>query len=201
MHKICKMRFLVLFLLCCNFSQAQKLSRIELLDAISSDFCNEVTALNEQISNEGLLGIYMLKSIGKYQDEVTYYFGKDFFSGQSGFDGIGEELGVHLALKCPDIFTELFERDSTEIKMDYLSVSGKLIKIQRKEFLTFTLKESTGKTHDFILLNNFDTSYLLTDNILKTNDEIEVSYYVSEIYNAKIGKYVNYNIVTYIEKI
>lgn len=201
MRKIYKMRALILFLFCCNFAQAQKLTKIELLDAISEDFCNQVSDLDVKITNEGMLGIYMLKSIGKYQDEVTYHFGEDFFSDKSGIHGIGEELGMHLVLKCPHVFADFFESDTTEIETSYLSISGKLSKIQKGEFLTFTIKEPTGKNFEFILLNNFETAYLLTDGILKNNDKIQVSYYVSEIYNAKIGRYINYNIVSYIEKI
>src|SRR5690606_2661874 len=131
---------------------------------------------------------------------VTYHFGEDFFSGKDGISTVGEELGMHMALKCPELFTEFFDYSSNENEIVYQSISGRLNKIKKDEFLTFIVKEPSGKSHEFMLLNSFETSYLLTDDILKTNDEIEVYYYVSEIYNAKINRYVNYNIVTYIEK-
>ena len=194
------MRFLVLFLLCCNFSQAQKLSRIELLDAISNDICSEITTKNIKVINESILGVQMIKSLMNYKEDVVFYFGKDYFINEKVMQTLGEEIGTHLGIKCPEIFLDIIDFEETTEAFNYLAVNGKLSKVQKNEFLTFTIKEPSGKTHEFLLLSSFETSYLLTDNILKINDEIEVSYYVSEIYNAKIGRYVNYNIVTYIEK-
>jgi len=194
------MRFLVLFLLCCNFSQAQKLSRIELLDAISNDICSEITTKNIKVVNENVLGVQMIKSLMNYKEDVVFYFGKDYFINEKVMVTLGEEIGTHLGIKCPEIFLDIIDSQDPTEAFNYLAVNGKLSKVQKNEFLTFTIKEPSGKTYEFLLLSSFETSYLLTDNILKINDEIEVSYYVSEIYNAKIGRYVNYNIVTYIEK-
>ena len=194
------MRFLFLFLLCCNFSQAQKLSRIELLDAISNDICSEITTKNIKVVNENVLGVQMIKSLMNYKEDVVFYFGKDYFINEKVMVTLGEEIGTHLGIKCPEIFLDIIDSQDPTEAFNYLAVNGKLSKVQKNEFLTFTIKEPSGKTYEFLLLSSFETSYLLTDNILKINDEIEVSYYVSEIYNAKIGRYVNYNIVTYIEK-
>lgn len=194
------MRFLVLFLLCCNFSQAQKISKIELLDAISNDICSEITTKNIKVINESILGVQMIKSLMNYKEDVVFYFGKDYFINEKVMVTLGEEIGTHLGIKCPEIFLDIIDFDETTVDISYLAVKGKLSKIHNNEFMTFTIKEPSGKTHEFLLLSSFETSYLLTDSILKINDEIEVSYYVSEIYNAKIGRYVNYNIVTYIEK-
>lgn len=200
MHRIYKMRFLVLFLLCCNFSQAQKLSRIELLDAISNDICSEIATKNIKVINENVLGVQMIKSLMNYKEDVVFYFGQDYFINEKVMETLGEEIGTHLGIKCPEIFLDIIDVEEAADIFNYITVKGKLSKIQNNEFMTFTIKETTGKTHEFMLLSSFETAYLLTDNILKANDEIEVSYYVSEIYNAKIGRYINYNIVTYIEK-
>lgn len=194
------MRFLVLFLLCCNFSQAQKLSRIELLDAISNDICSEIATKNIKVINENVLGVQMIKSLMNYKEDVVFYFGQDYFINEKVMETLGEEIGTHLGIKCPEIFLDIIDVEEAADIFNYMTVKGKLSKIQNNEFITFTIKETTGKTYEFMLLSSFETAYLLTDNILKANDEIEVSYYVSEIYNAKIGRYINYNIVTYIEK-
>lgn len=183
--------------MCFNFSQAQKLSRIELLDAISNDICSDIITNNIKVVNENVLGVQMMKSLLNYKEDVVFYFGSDYFTNQTIMQSLGEEIGMHLGIKCPEIFLDFNETTET---LNYLTVKGKLSKVQKNEFLTFTINEPSGKTHEFLLLSSFETSYLLTDNILKVNDEIEVTYYVSEIYNAKIERYVNYNIVTYIEK-
>lgn len=194
------MKVLILFLLCFNFANAQKLTKIELLDVISTDICNEITTKNIKVVNENVLGVQMIKVLLKHKEDVVFYFGADYFTNETVMSTLGEEIGMHLGLKCPEIFLDFIDFEETTVDISYLTVKGKLSKINTNEFLTFTIKEPSGKSHEFMLLSSFETSYLLTDKILKTDDEIEVSYYVSEIYNAKIGRYINYNIVTYIEK-
>ena len=80
------------------------------------------------------------------------------------------------------------------------SVVGKYFQAKSEQFVTFSIKEASGKTVEFILLNNFDNSFLLTENILKSNDEIEVFYYELEMFDAKIKRFVTYKIVSDIIK-
>lgn len=194
------MRFILFFLLCTNFANAQKLSKIELLDTISTDICNEIATKNIKVLNENILGVQMIKALMKHKEDVVFYFGEDYFINEEVMKTLGEEIGTHLGIKCPEIFLDLINAEETAEIFNFLTVRGKFNKIISDDFLTFTIKETTGKSHEFLLLDSFETSYLLTDKLLKANDEIEVSYYVSEIYNAKIGRFINYNIVTYIEK-
>ena len=79
-------------------------------------------------------------------------------------------------------------------------ISGKVIEIKSDQFLSFSIKEESGKTNQFILLNNFDNSFLLTDKILKANDSVDVSYYESEIFDSKLGKFLTFKILTDIIK-
>jgi len=195
------MKALILFLLCCNFAQAQKLTKIEFLDAVSSDICNEITIKNIKVVNENILGVQLIKALANYKSEVTTFYGVDYFVNPNIMESLGEDVGMHLGLKCPEIFLDLLEEQETLIENDNFTVTGKLNKVVKNEFLTFTIKEPSGKSFEFILLNSFETSYLLTDEILKNNDNIQITYYISELYNAKIGRYINYNVVTYIEKI
>ena len=104
--------------------------------------------------------------------------------------------------KCPTIFKFMLD-DEEEVATDEseeLSVSGKVSEIKTEQFITFVVKEATGKTNQFILLSNFDNAFLLTDKVLKATDEVDVTYYEMELYDAKLGKFVSYKIVTDIIK-
>lgn len=196
------MKGFILFLLCCNIAQAQKLSKIELLDEISANICTEITAKKIKVTNENVLGVLMIKALMQHKDDVVFYFGKDYFTNENTMQAIGEEIGLHLGIKCPEIFLDIIEFEEQNQVSSSFVVSGKISKLNRShEFFTFSIQEPSGKLFEFILLHNFETSYLLTDDILKNNDNVEVTYYISELYNAKFGRYINYNIVTYIEKI
>ena len=80
------------------------------------------------------------------------------------------------------------------------SITGSFFQIKSEQFITFSIKESSGRTVEFILLNNFDNSFLLTENLLKSNDTVEVVYYELEMFDAKIKKFVTYKIVSDILK-
>lgn len=183
---------------------AQKLSKIDLLTAVADNICNEIAEKDIEIKSEFTMGVYMLKAVNKYKEDIEHYYGKNYITNEEVMSTMGEDVGMYLGLKCPEIFEHLFVDEEKEAEYfeetAYVQITGKFQKTVKNQFLSFIIKEETGKTHEFLFLNSFETSYLLTDNLLSLNDEIEVTYYVSEIYDAKIGKFVNYNIVSYLEK-
>ncbi|WKW46819.1 hypothetical protein P3875_01720 [Myroides sp. JBRI-B21084] len=185
-----------------QIAAAQKLSKIDLLSAVADNICSEVIEKKVEIKSEFTMGVYMLKAVNLYKDDIEHYYGKNYVANKEVMHTMGEEIGMYLGLKCPEIFEyfALNQEDETFEETAYLQVTGKFHKTIKNQFLSFVVKEDSGKTHEFLFLHSFDTSFLLTDNLLNANDKIEVTYYVSEIYDAKIGKFVNYNIVSYIEK-
>jgi hypothetical protein len=122
-------------------------------------------------------------------------------------EALGRDVGLQMVTKCPSflklVMENMDEEDNEtveEVVEDEPSITGKFFQIKSEQFITFTVKETSGKTVEFILLNNFDNSFLLTENILKTNDVIDVYYYELEMFDAKIKKFVTYKIVSDIIK-
>jgi hypothetical protein len=115
---------------------------------------------------------------------------------------LGYDVGKKMGSKCPTIFKFMLdeEEEAAPDESEELSVSGKVSEIKTEQFITFVVKEATGKTNQFILLSNFDNAFLLTDKVLKATDEVDVTYYEMELYDAKLGKFVSYKIVTDIIK-
>ena len=116
---------------------------------------------------------------------------------------LGYEIGKKMGLKCPTVFKFMLEdeaNDVVEVDSEDLMLSGKIAEIKSEQFLTFIVKEESGKNNQFILLSSFDNAFLLTDKVLKATDAVDVVYYEMELFDAKLGKFVSYKIVTDIIK-
>jgi len=192
-------KFLAITFFICNIASAQKLSKVDLLSAVADEICKEVADKEVEIKSEFTMGVYMLKAINKHKDDIEHYYGKNYIGNDEVMRTIGEETGVYLGLKCPEIFEHFIYEDESDSEVEIKTITGSISKINTERFLTFILQEDSGKKHEFILLYDFETAYLLTDSLIKVKDKIEVSYYTYEIYDTKVGKFINYNIVSYIQ--
>ena len=205
------MKKVILLLFITQSLFAQKLTKEQLISKISEGTCQCIT--KKEITKENLeltLGLCMLEDFNKYEKDIEKYYGKNVIADESKMESLGRDVGMHMATKCPSFLKLIMDNvddddeDSDEAieAVDEVepSVAGKFFQSKSEQFVTFSVKETSGKTVDFILLNNFDNSFLLTENILKSNDEIEVYYYELEMFDAKIKKFVTYKIVSDIIK-
>ncbi|WP_264558663.1 hypothetical protein [Flavobacterium sp. N2270] len=204
------MKKIILLLLITQSVFAQKLSKEQLITKISEGTCECIT--KKEITKENLeltLGLCMLEDFNKYEKDIEKYYGKNVISDDSKMEALGRDVGVQMATKCPSflklIMDSVGDDDGDDEEIEAVeeiepSVVGKYFQAKSEQFVTFSIKEASGKTVEFILLNNFDNSFLLTENILKSNDEIEVFYYELEMFDAKIKKFVTYKIVSDIIK-
>ena len=121
-------------------------------------------------------------------------------------EALGRDVGIQMATKCPSFLKMVMDNmdDEEDVEEEMIeeepSMTGSFFQIKSEQFITFSIKESSGRTVEFILLNNFDNSFLLTENLLKSNDIVEVVYYELEMFDAKIKKFVTYKIVSDILK-
>ena len=109
-----------------------------------------------------------------------------------------DEIISDFSKKDTTISTEVVEE---EIVNEDLNVSGVLIESKIESYLTIVVKEDSGRINTFILLNNFDNSFLITDKVLLTNDKVKVYYYINELYDFKLNKFMTYKIITNITKL
>jgi len=197
---------LSVLLLTFSLSFGQKLSKAQLDDKLGESACacaSEGDLTRENV--EMTLGLCILQAINKYEKDVEKHYGKGVVTNDAKMEELGYNIGAKMGLKCPTIFKYMLENDTdndTEemVEEEYASISGKVFEIKSEQFITFSVKETSGKKHDFILLNNFDNAFLLTDKVLKANDNVEVSYYELEFFDAKLGKFISYSILTDIIK-
>ena len=186
---------------------AQKLTKEQLISKISEGTCDCIT--KKEITKENLemtLGLCMLEDFNKYEKDIEKYYGKNVISDESKMEALGRDVGIQMATKCPSFLKMVIDNmdDEEDVEEEMIeeepSMTGSFFQIKSEQFITFSIKESSGRTVEFILLNNFDNSFLLTENLLKSNDIVEVVYYELEIFDAKIKKFVTYKIVSDILK-
>ncbi len=205
MLKIYNMKKIVLLLLLIgNISIAQKLTKEQLADKLADKACEcagkqEITKDNFELT----LGICLLEGINIFEKDVEKHYGKDIISDDKKMEELGYDIGKKMGLKCPTVFKFMLDDESSSEAVESdpdLLVSGKVSEIRFDQFITFIVKEDSGKNNQFILLSSFDNAFLLTDKVLKIADAVEVSYYEMELFDAKLGKFVTYKIVTDIIK-
>lgn len=200
-------KLLLLILLTSSSIFAQKLTKEQLTDKMSDLSCE--CASKQEITKDNMemtLGLCILEAMNKYEKDVEKYYGKNVITDDKKMEELGYDIGLKMGTKCPTIFSFMMDDSGDGGQEEYIEeepdamISGKLTEIKSEQFLTFSVKEASGKNNQFILLSGFDNAFLLTDKVLKTNDSLEVSYYELELFDAKLAKFVTYKVVTDIIK-
>ena len=197
-------KIVLLLVLVGNITFAQKLTKDQLTDKLADKACDCVN--KQEITKENFeltIGICLLEGINAFEKDVEKYYGKNVISNDEKMEELGTNIGAKMGLKCPTVFKFMLDEEADEAVADEaedLILSGKIAEIKSEQFLTFIVKEESGKTNQFILLSSFDNAFLLTDKVLKATDAVDVTYYEMELFDAKLGKFVSYKIVTDITK-
>ena len=198
-------KVLLLLILVGNVAFAQKLTKDQLSDKLAEKACE--CAEKQELTKESFeltIGICLLEGINAYEKDVEKHNGKNVISNDKKMEELATNIGARMGLKCPAVFKFMLDEESGEVEevvdAEELTISGKISEIKSEQFITFIVKEDSGKTNQFILLSSFDNAFLLTDKVLKASDAVDVVYYEMELFDAKLGKFVSYKIVTDIIK-
>ena len=198
-------KIIIFFILVGNVTFAQKLTKDQLSDKLAEKACDcagkqEITKENFELT----IGICLLECISSYEKDVEKHYGKNVISNDEKMEELAINIGARMGLKCPAIFKFMLDEEAGDVEevvdAEDLTISGKISEIKSEQFITFIVKEDSGKTNQFILLSSFDNAFLLTDKVLKASDAVDVVYYEMELFDAKLGKFVSYKIVTDIIK-
>jgi len=195
------------FLLCATaFAQTKKDS---VLKVIAGEVCTELSANNPSFKNkEDLsvdLGLAIMPSFVKHQDELKEFFDADITNG-AAMEDFGKQVGMRLMTDCPhflamfkdnkDAFTEL--ADASSGKKEYSGVvSGTLIKIVPGDFTYFIVKNKNGKSEKIWWQEYFNGAEKITTSNL--NKPIKVSFIEKDIYNATLKDYIKQKIAAAVE--
>ncbi|HBD27217.1 hypothetical protein [Flavobacterium sp.] len=198
-------KVLLLLILVGNVAFAQKLTKDQLSDKLAESACactekQELTKENFELT----IGICLIEGINAYEKDVEKHYGKNVISNDKKMEELATNIGARMGLKCPAVFKFMLDEETGDAEevadAEELTISGKISEIKSEQFITFIVKEDSGKNNQFILLSSFDNAFLLTDKVLKASDAVDVVYYEMELFDAKLGKFVSYKIVTDIIK-
>ncbi|WP_146603289.1 hypothetical protein [Flavobacterium aquaticum] len=200
-------KLVLLLILVGNVAFAQKLTKEQLIDKMSDVGCE--CATKQQVTKENLeitLGLCILEALNKYEKDVERHYGKNVITNDKKMEELGYDIGLKMGAKCPSVFMNMVDEESDTNGEEVVEeipdavLTGKISEIKSEQFLTFVVKEDSGKNNQFILLSSFDNAFLLTDKVLKVSDAVDVTYYEMDLFDAKLGKFVSFKIVTDIVK-
>lgn len=213
----------VLFLFSFSFSFAQNSKKDEVITKITASLCecNSKGKIKKDNVKVGL-GICLIEAMNSHKTELLKAY-KTSKINKELIEKVGEAAGEKMIEICPEvlelimndekfvdeIISDFSKKDATtlpeiideNIVNEDLNVSGVLIESKIESYLTIVVKENSGRINTFILLNNFDNSFLITDKVLVTNDKVKVYYYINELYDFKLNKFMTYKIITNISKL
>lgn len=211
------MRIFILLLLFSQISFAQK--RDEIISKIAEETCTCVEkkkvldnskSYNQLKVNSGLC---ILESYQNLSSNLKSKLNFDF-KNSDDMKAFGVEVGLKMVKICPDFIYGIGEEKKSFDKEDAQNqinddavdeeedsfVTGMVYKIKSNQFITFSIKETSGRTVEFILLENFNNAFLLTEDLLKPNDVVDVYYYESELFDATVNKFITFKVITDIIK-
>jgi hypothetical protein len=201
MLKIYNMKKLILILL---FISTNVFSQ-NAYDAIAKETCECTTKLDiESMDSSDLelnFGLCMLQSYNNHINEFSESEKLDFDNDQQ-MEKFGSDIAIKMLQFCPDLilrFGDTSDDDESNTNED-LVTSGSYVGYKLDTFYNIIVKESNGETAKFVVLDYFDNVNLITDKLLKINDTVSISYYLVELFDAKLNRFVSVKVVTDIIK-
>lgn len=196
-----KIIFILLFSSTFVFSQTAK---EKIAKATCDCFNNKSLDLSsmDQSTLELNFGLCILEGYSKFSNELPENEKIDF-GNEKQMEKFGEDIAMQMLTTCPELILKLGEgyNDLEEEKStEDITLEGTFIGTKKDAFLNVQIKESNGRTHNIILLDYFQNSYLITDNILKNKSQVIVTYYEVELYDATINRFIKTKILTDIIK-
>ena len=161
-----------------------------------------------------------MQSYTKFSNEFPKNKKLDF-SDSKQVEAFGMEVGMKMIKDCPDIILTLGKSyrkntlndeseddlvlDSTTVNTeepdDDITITGVYQGSKTDGFYYITVKESSGKINQMALINNFENSFLILDQVLKQNDKVQVSYFDAELFDVKLNRFVTVKVISDIKKL
>jgi hypothetical protein len=176
------------------------------LDKIANATCECVNKLPDTLKTEDLtmqFGVCMIEGASPYKKQLK----KDYQINLDKLDlGVGETLGKLIGVKMVSICSDQVLRLSKKIKLNKveknqdLRATGVVTKIESDYFVTFYLKDESGKVTKFYWMTLINSDFdLITKYKSVTDKSVDVTYRIEEFFDPKIDEYRQFNIITAIE--
>lgn len=200
-------------LMFCGFAQAQaKPAKDTSIKKVAVSICNclEKNHVEKAGTEEEMQQIFLQCIF----DSASSVIGDVLTSGDGDMKQNGEEFGQKIALELMNSGCQPFIQmsvklakgsmgadDETDAKPVLKSVDGVITKVEEKDFLYITVKQSTGREVILIYMDYVDGSDgWIKDAAAKlANKSVSASYTESEIYQPKIKDFANLKVLKKLE--
>lgn len=194
-----------LFIVTVGFAQSAKDS---LMTTLANEACTEISKTD--YSNKSMdelqvdLGIAMMPSFQKHQEEIEKYFKVDF-TDQKAMQQIGTQIGMKLAGNCPAFLKLMRDKSADLAGMSGVKpitsaggvVSGTLSKIVPGEVTYFVVKSADGKMEKIWWMEYFKGAEKISP--ANINKPLKISYVEKDMYNSTLKDYIKQKVAVAVE--
>lgn len=177
------------------------------MDKIATETCECLEKIPDSIKGEQFnikLGFCMIEASTPYKKKLK----KDYKIDLGNIDEQGEELGELVGMKmlgfCPNALMKISDRNDVQeeiVQNQEFKTIGRITNIEEKQFIVFSLKDSTGKTNKFYWMSYIESDMdIFSDYKELKNESVKITYFINEFFDSRIGEYRDFNIITKIEK-
>lgn len=177
------------------------------LDILAKESCECIKSKNIDLSKPDAelikkeFGICVLQSYSKNSEA----FGKEHpldVGNRDAMVKLGEQVGMKMLGFCPEVLMALAGDDEEDVTTEvvYQQIEGQVTEIKTEQFVTFVVRDKNGRNYNFLMLDYFETASLFTNNQIKKNDKLLVSYSEVELYDPKAKEFRYFKVITGLEK-
>ena len=148
----------------------------------------------------------MLRYTSPYKKELKKKYNVDFENGdQKSQREFGKMMGMKMVTACPQSLMVLskFVKTGEPAKKSTASDSylvGNVTELQKNQFVTVIIQDVNGRAQKLLWLQYFHNSEKLKNIDQLKSTEMKFYYREMELYNAQLGDYMNYKVLTDIQK-
>ncbi|MET3537489.1 hypothetical protein [Chryseobacterium limigenitum] len=154
-------------------------------------------------TKEAQLGLCMISSSMPYAKELKKDYGIDIEnitdeSSDKAFENLGSTIGLMMTTECSDVFLKIMDdTDENSDATSELLLNGTITKIEKENFVIFHVVGENKNLTKFYWVSNIESNLDLPKEYnLLINKKVSISYYTTEIFDAKINDYRNLNIIS-----
>ena len=159
----------------------------------------DFSAYKNKETRDMQLGICLLEAAKDHKDKLLQEHDLNLDNFQANAERFGEVIGLRMALICPNTLMAVsgeLESDTPEV----LRITGEVREVVESPFVTFTIKDSDGRSSRFYWLDFVSSTYPLQSQYMDLNGKtVKVEYVSRELFDPRIREYRNFNVITAVE--
>lgn len=192
------------FLLFSLILSASAMSGQDIYDKMAKESCSCITAkypTAASMPQENISDAFVtcfIQIFAANSDQLNTVHSVDI-NDETQMDGVSEKVAMKMLAHCPDYLMALGRATEAASEVSYSMLQGKVTEIKSGDFLTLIIKDDESRSHQFLLLEFFESASLLTKNKLKKNDVVAVTFSKYEMYDPRLKEFRSYNVLSDIE--